>query len=154
MYWTDIFKMPDRSRLSVREHIIMCDTGMIVLIVIILGCIFMAFSAIFYSFDFNCNDYFHDKMVCDWHTWTYPNCAVRIIIRQILPLPCPPLSTFTLTQWEKLRIKPSIFHGNKLSLHLIFFSEMPNVNHHTRNSLTGSMLQWTKHHKKQYCFQM
>ena len=41
----------------------MCDTGLVVLIVILAFGIFLAFSALFYSFDYNCNDFTRDNMV-------------------------------------------------------------------------------------------
>ena len=41
----------------------MCDTGLVVLTVILAFGIFLAFSALFYSFDYNCNDFTRDNMV-------------------------------------------------------------------------------------------
>ena len=42
----------------------MCHSGLVVMLIIASCCVFLALSAVFYSFDYNCNDFTRDNMVC------------------------------------------------------------------------------------------
>ena len=52
-----------RQLSSRRNIIIMCDSGLVVVAVLTLMFTFIAIQSIFYSFDFNCNNFYFDDVV-------------------------------------------------------------------------------------------
>ena len=50
-------------RYSSREQVAMCDSGLVIVVLLTSFFVLVALQSIFYSFDYNCNNFYYDDVV-------------------------------------------------------------------------------------------